>query len=214
MTTLSSPHVLRDPDRFLPAAIAASTAVVVVGSAAQLIDYAFHLGMDVLDSSEDGGAFGAVGDVAAVSAAAAAWLVLVRMRPIRPAAMALPPLLSFLAVDKIVRLHDHVPHYLAFYAPLLAGAGFCLVDLVRRLPRSRARVVAAGLVLLGASFLLHAVGEQLLLDLGLSDDGWARQGKAVVKHGCEVEGWFFVAIGLTAHALSRGRRRRVGRGAG
>ena len=214
MTTLPPTHVLPDRDRFLPAAVAGSAALVVVGSAAQLVDYLFHLGMAVLDSSEDGGAFGVVGDVAAVSAAAAAWLVLVRMRPIRPAAMALPPLLSFLAVDKIVRLHDHVPHYLAFYAPLLAGAGFGLVDLVRRLSRPRARVVAAGLVLLAASFLLHAVGERLLLELGLGDDGLARQVKAVVKHGCEVEGWFLVAIGLTAHTLSRRRRRRVGWGAG
>ena len=210
--TLPPAHVVRD--RFLPAAVAGSTLVVVAGSAAQLIDYALHLGIKMLDSAEDGGAFGVVGDIATVSAAGAAWLVLARVRPIRPAAVALPPLLSFLALDKIVRLHDHIPHYLVLYTPLLAGAGVCLVDLVRRLPRSRARVIAAGLVLLGVSFVLHAVGERVLLELGLTDNGWARQVKAVVKHGCEVQGWFLVAIGLAFHALDGRWRSRVGRGPG
>ena len=51
MTTLPPTHVLPDRDRLLPAAVAGATVVVVAGSAAQLIDYAFHLGMDVLDSS-------------------------------------------------------------------------------------------------------------------------------------------------------------------
>jgi hypothetical protein len=210
VTTL--PPVLRD--RTLAAAIGGSVAVVVAGSAAQLVDYAFDLGMEVLDSSQDGGAFGIVGDIAAGSAAAAAWLVLARVRPLRPAMVALPPLLTFLALDKIVRLHDHVPHYMVFYAPLLAATVGCLIGVVRRMPRSCARVVAAGLVLLGASFLLHAVGERLLLELGLTDNGWARQVKAVVKHGCEVQGWFLVAIGLAFHALDARRTARAAPGRG
>jgi hypothetical protein len=215
MTTLP-PNVLRAPfrERSFRAAIIGSVAVVAVGSAAQLVNYAFGLGMAVLDASEDGGAFGVVGDLAACSAAAAAWLVLIRARPLRPAAVALPPLLTFIALDKIVRLHDHVPHYLVLYAPLLVGAGVCLVDLVRRMPRSLARVVMVGLVLLGVSFLLHAVGERVLLELGLTDAGWARQVKAVVKHGCEVQGWFLVAIGLAFHGLSGRWRRREARGPG
>ena len=214
MTTQPSFLRNRSEDRLLAAAIGGSVAVVVAGTAAQLVDYAFKLGMPVLDSSQDGGAFGVVGDIAAASAAAAAWLVLVRVRPIRPAAVVLPPLLTFLALDKIVRLHDHVPHYLVFYAPVLVGAGVCLVDLVRRMPRSRARVVTVGLVLLGVSFLLHAVGERVLLELGQADDGWARQVKAVVKHGCEVQGWFLVAIGLAFHGLSARWKGRVDGGPG
>lgn len=209
MTTLRPAHGLRD--RPLAAAVAGSVAVVVAGCAAQLVNYASDLGMAVLDSSDDGGAFGIVGDLAAVSAAAAAWFVLARVRPVRPAAVALPPLLTFVALDKIIRLHDHVPHYMVFYAPLLVATAACLVDLVRRMPRSRARVVVAGLVLLGVSFLLHAVGERALLELGLSDSGWARQVKAVVKHGCEVQGWFLVAIGLAFHAVHAFNGERVPR---
>jgi hypothetical protein len=33
----------------------------------------------------------------------------------------LPPLLTFLTVDKVVRLHDHIPHWLVFYLPVLAA---------------------------------------------------------------------------------------------
>ncbi|NYJ05850.1 hypothetical protein [Petropleomorpha daqingensis] len=190
-------------DALLRGLITGSVAVVIAGCAAQLVDYGLGLGLDALDSSQDGGIFGAVGDVAAASAAGAAWLLLVRRRPVLPAAVVLPPLLTFLALDKVVRLHDQVPHYLLLYAPVLAGAAVCLIGLIRRMPRESARTAAVGLGLLVFSFGLHVVGERLLLDLGLADSGWARQLKAVVKHGAEVQGWWLLAIGLARPVLGR-----------
>jgi hypothetical protein len=185
-------------------AVVGSVTVVVAGSVAQLIDYAFFdLRIPALDSSGDGGVFGVVGDLAALSAAAAAWWLLVRERPIRPAVVALPPLVTFIAVDKAVRLHDHLPHYLVLYAPVLGATGLCLIALIRAVPTSRARLLSTGLALLASSFTLHLVGEQLLLRMGLAHVGWAQQLKAVVKHGLEVQAWLLVLIGLASGAPRR-----------
>jgi hypothetical protein len=201
------PHAVRNGR--LPVAVVGSVAVVVAGSVAQLVNHAFDLGIGALDSAEDGGAFGLVGDLAAVSAATAAWSVVIRVRPVRPTVVVLAPLLTFVTLDKILRLHDDVPHYLFLYVPVLAVVFVCLVDLARSMPGPAGRLVAAGLLLLVASFGLHVVGERVLLELGLEHVGWARQVKAVVKHGCEVQGWFLVAIGLGSGLL---RNRRAPRG--
>ncbi len=203
-----APELARD--RRATAAVAGSAAVVVAGSVAQVANYLLGLGIDVLDSTDDGGILGVVGDLATVSAAGAAWLVVVRVRPTRADVVALPPLLTFIAIDKVVRLHDHVPHYLVVYAPVLLGALLCLLAVARRAPRSAARLLLAGLAFLAVSLALHVVGERVLLELDLESAGWAHQVKAVVKHGCEIEGWFLVAIGLVSTAV-RGRRDRVSR---
>ena len=189
----------------LTPAVLGSVAVVVAGSAAQLADYVLRLGLPALDSSQDGGVFGVVGEVAAASAAAASWLVLVRYRPRSAATVALPPLLTFVVVDEIVGLHDSVPHYLAVYAPILLGVFLCLAGIAGRLPGPAARVLASGLALLAVSFVVHVVGERTLAVLGLQQAGWATQVKAVIKHGCEVQGWLLVLIGL----VSGIRRRRA-----
>ncbi len=212
MTTRTPFHTSlgRTPDKIMAFSVAGSTSVVIAGSLGQLMNYFLDLGIDALDSTDDGGVLGVVGDLATASAAGAAWLALVRVRPTRADLITLPPLLTFIAVDKAFRLHDHVPHYLVVYAPVLLGAFLCLVAVVRRAPRSAARLLVAGLALLAVSFALHAVGERMLLGLGLENAGWAHQVKAVVKHGCEIEGWFLVVIGLASTAV-RGRQKPSGR---
>jgi hypothetical protein len=213
MPTRTRPDVRRNRSqrRFRAAAVAGSTLIVAAGSVAQVVDYAFFgLRIGVLDSSEDGGAFGAVGDAAAVAAAVAAWWFMARVPSKGAAVVALPPLLTFIALDKVFRLHDLIPHYLAFYAPVLVGTFVCLVVLIRRMPLSCARLLATGVVLLAGSFALHLIGERVLLELGLADAAWAAQLKAVVKHGCEVEGWFLVLISLALGA-HQGRRRTAAR---
>jgi len=191
------------PDRFLVPAVIGSTAVVVGGIAAQVIDYAFFdLRIRVLDSSDDGGAFGIFGDLASVAAAAAAWLLLIRTRSRSPAVLAPPFLLTFLAMDKTLRLHDHVPHYLVVYAPALVGTFVCLAALGHRMPHPLSQILTAGLALLIVSFALHVFGEQLLSWLALQKSEGIRQIKVALKHGFEVEGWSLVAICLTFSALS------------
>jgi hypothetical protein len=210
---------LRGHDRSVTVAVVGSGLVVAAGSAAQLIDFAFELGIDALDSAEDGGVFGAIGNLAATGAAAAAWVLMFRARPARPAALALPPLLTLITLDKWFRVHDHVPHYLVLYAPALAASLLGLVAVARRTPRPYARLIGTGLGLLVVTFVLHVTGGRVLLELGLTDDPWAHQIKAVVKHGCEVEAWFLLLIGLAAAALRAPRsltspRRRAAQVAG
>jgi hypothetical protein len=202
MTTRPPLGRLRVHDRSVTYFVAGSGLVVAAGSAAQLIDFAFFdLAIGALDSAEDGGVFGVVGDLAATGAAAAAWVLMFRARPARPAALALPPLLTLITLDKVFRVHDHVPHYLIVYAPALAATLLGLLAVARRAPRRYARLLGAGLGLLVVTFVLHVTGGRVLLELGLTDDPWAHQIKAVVKHGCEVEAWFLLLIGLAATSL-------------
>ena len=197
-----------------------TVAVVLAGSAAELLNYGFfNQRFPGLDPGSDGGVFGTIGDVALVAAAFSAWVLAARVRSARSVAVALAGLLTFLATDKVARLHDHIPHWLAFYLPVLVVSFICLMAIARassgrlqvhpdrgagRLAMDR--LIGAGLLLLAFSFFLHVFGQRLLLDLGLSDTaGLAYQIKAVAKHGTEVAGWLLVTIGLLRFGVSRRR---------
>lgn len=203
--------------RFTKLGILGTTAIVLTVSAAQLINYGF-LGqrLPALDPGSDDGVFGAIGDIALATAAISAWILAARARSARSVAAALAGLLTFLAADNMIRLHDHIPHWLAFYLPVLAAAFICLFAIARSRsgsPRFRVhrgenravvdRLIGVGLLLLFFSFLLHLFGKRFLLDLGLSDTtGLAYQTKAVVKHGTEVAGWLLIALGLLRLSLA------------
>jgi hypothetical protein len=153
--------------------------------------------------------FGVIGDLALASAAVAAWVLTARVRSARPVAPVLAALLTFLAVDSVARLHDHIPHWLAFYLPVLVASFICLAAVAlstsgrpqfrvdRGTGRAVDRLIGVGLLLLAFSFLLHEFGPRLLLDLGVSDTaGWPYATKAVVKHATEIAGWLMIALGL------------------
>jgi hypothetical protein len=218
--------------RFTRIGVVTTIVVVLAASAAELIAHGLDLNIPVLDSASDGGVFGALVDVAMAAAAASAWLVVARARSARSVATVLAVLLTFLAVDQVTGLHNRVPHWLAFYLPLLLAALVCLVAIARGfpgLPRVRTspgapdgvveRLVGAGLVVLVFSFLLHLFGERLLAGLGASSPaGWAYQVKAVVKHGTEAAGWLLISLGLLRlglpgrfHSADHGARRAVAR---
>jgi hypothetical protein len=207
-------------DRFTKLGVLVTIFVVLPGSAAQLINYGFfHQEVPALDPGSDAGVFGAIDDIALAAAAVSAWVLAARVRPARPVAATLAMLLTFLATDKVVRLHDHIPHWLAFYLPVLAASFLCLMAVARGSsgrPQFRVdhgagraavdRLIGVGLLLLAFSFLLHLLGVRLLVVLGVSDTtGLAYEIKAVVKHGTEVAGWLLIAIGLLRLNLSRGR---------
>jgi hypothetical protein len=180
----------------VPLGIAVTTGLVLAGTASQLVNYGLALHIATLDSSKDGGAFGVVGDLALASAALAAWIMLVTLRARHPAVVALPVLLTFLTVDKALRLHAEIPHWQRYYVPVLLGTMFALVVIARRVPAPCRRLILAGLGLLAISFLIHLTGETALDKLGLAQNGWARQLKAVIKHGAEVTGWLLIALAL------------------
>ena len=217
----TSSHISGDvyTNRFTKLGIRVTIVVVLTGSAAQLINYGFFdQRVQALDSSADGGIFGTIGDISLGAAAVSAWVLAARKRSARPVAVGLAGMLTFLAADKVARLHDHIPHYLAFYLPVLAASFICLVTVARdrsERPQVHAdpgadrsaidRLIGVGLLLLAFSFLLHLFGEHLLLALGANSTGLAYQIKAVAKHGTEVAGWLLIALGLLRLSLSRRR---------
>jgi hypothetical protein len=193
-------------DRFTRLGIGITVVVVLAGSAAELINWGFFgERIRALDAASDGGVFGTIGDIAQAAAAVSAWVLTARVRSARPMAPVLAGLLTFLAVDNVVSLHDHIPHWLVFYLPLLAATFICLI-VVGRGRAGVDRLIGAGLVLLVLSFVLHLFAERLLLDLGAgSPTGLAYEIKAVVKHGTEAAGWLLIAVGLLRLSLPRGR---------
>lgn len=198
MTVLTSmPYTRRVRRRHLRVAgTGAIVLVVTAGTAAQLLDYGLHLDSSMLDSSDDGGAFGVVGQVALASAALAAWRMWRHLRGWGTACAALPLLLTFLALDKALRLHDHVAAWHLYYAPILLVVVIALVTVARHLPAPTARLIHVGLALLIAAFGVHVTGHAALDRLGFTEDGWAEQIKAATKHGLEVAGWLLVALAL------------------
>jgi hypothetical protein len=171
--------------------------VVVAGSVLQFVGFGFfHNRVSALNSASDGGLFGFAGRVAIASAAFASWMVLFRVRPVTPALVVLPPVLTFLAVDEALRLHREIGIRLVFYLPILLAAFLAVFAVARRLSPRSLRLCVVALVLLGASFLIHQFGEELVFRLGASAGGWLFQVKAVVKHGTEVAGWLLITLGL------------------
>lgn len=145
-----------------------------------------------------------MGDIALTATAVSAWMLAVRVRSTRPLAAALATLLTFLAVDDVTRLHEHIPHWLAFYLPVLATSFICLVAISRgpsRRPLFSAGhgangtvdgLIGAGLLLVTLSFLLHMLGFA-----GVADTtGFVYQAKAMIKHVTEIAGWLLIALGL------------------
>lgn len=203
-------------NRFTRLGIIVTIVVVAAGSAAQLIDYAFFgQRIRALDSASDGGVFGAIGNFAVAAAAVSAWVLAVRVRSARWVA-ALAGLLTFLAVDQVTGLHEHISHWLAFYLPVLL-ASFMGLAAVARGPSGRLRLgvdrgighpvtdrlIGVGLALLAFSFLLHVFGQRLLLELGVNSESLAYQIKVVAKHGSEVAGWLLIAFGILRIGLPR-----------
>jgi hypothetical protein len=188
--------------RFTKLGTIVTIVIVLAASAAQLINYGFFdQRIPGLDPGSDGGVFGVAGDIALVAAAVSAGVLAARLRSARSLAAVLAGLLTFLAADKVLSLHDHIPHWLVFYLPVLAAASVCLVAVARGhrgAGRNTVdRLIGVGLLLLACSFLLHVFGRRLLLGLGLSDStGLAYQTKAAVKHATEVAGWLLISLGL------------------
>jgi hypothetical protein len=186
----------RQADRVVAGGIALTLAIVLAGIAAQLVNYGLDLHVAAMDSNKDGGAFGVVGDVALAAAALAAWVVLARDRAQHLAVLALPLLLTFLAVDKTLRLHDEIPGWLAYYVPVLLATFGSILLVGRELPAPSRRLIRVGLALLAISFLIHLAGPTLVDHVGLGGVAWIDQVKGAIKHGAEVAGWLFVGLAL------------------
>lgn len=181
----------------------ATLGLVIAATAAELVNYAFRLDVPALDASGDGGAFGAIGDAALWCAAITAAVLAARVRGRVNVALAI--LLTFLALDKTLRLHDSVAHWPAYYLPILCATFACLVAAARRLPPPSARLMIWAVALLAVSLLVHFSGDTVLERLGATGEGWPYHLKAVIKHGSELAGWLTVTLSLALGVPARGR---------
>jgi hypothetical protein len=183
--------------RLIAAGIVAISVVVLAQSTAQLIDYGLlDLKLEIIDSNGDGGLFGIVGILALVLATAATWAALPRLPGARRSLIMLGPLLTFLAIDKALRLHDHVPHWLALYLPLLAAALLLLLSIARQTSLDARRLILSALVFLVLAFVVHEFGDSALGHPHESTTGWLYELKGVTKHGTELAGWLLVGLGV------------------
>jgi hypothetical protein len=203
-------------NRLIAAGILGIGAIVLAQAAAQLIDYEmFDLKLEIFNSNGDGGLFGVAGILASVLAAAATWAALPSLLEARRSLITLALLLTFLAADKALRLHDHVPYWLALYLPLLVASAVLLLRFAHQASLEVGRLIVSALVLLVLSFAVHQFGDSALGHLHQPKTGWLYQIKGLAKHGAELAGWLLVGLGVVAACLSEERpgqsmRRRKG----
>jgi hypothetical protein len=184
--------------------VVAVVVIVLAAAAGHLVDYyAFELRLRRLDLATDASAFELVGTCALIGAATAAWVLLAGERRRTSPLVALPPLLTFLAADDILRLHDDIAHWQLLYVPVLIATFAALVAVARILPRQGMGLIGAALGLLTVSYLLHRYGEYLVDALGISRTGVLYQAKVIVKHCSEGAGWLLIALALLLGAGAR-----------
>jgi hypothetical protein len=183
--------------RLIAAGILGISIVVLAQTTAQLIDYGLlDLKLEIINSNGDGGLFGIVGILALVLAAVAAWVAVPRLPRARRTLIMLAPLLTYLAIDKALRIHDHVPHWLVLYLPLLAATLLLLLRLARQTSTDARRLIVSALVFLAVAFVLHQFGDSALGRQHELTTGWLNQLKGVTKHGAELAGWLLVGLGV------------------
>jgi hypothetical protein len=181
-------------------------AALLLGGAAalsQLAAFRFDADPSLLDSSADGGLFGALGVVVFAGAVGAALLVALSRPALRRTALPCAVLLGAVFALEVA----NVPHSRAIAAPLGAGAIVLLLRLGRA-DETAARLLRAGCAVLVVAYLGHALGAWLVSKLDQGPDSWAYQVKAVVKHAGELAGWTLVLAGLAALLVRRGARLR------
>jgi len=174
----------------------AAAALICAAVATQRVDYGvYDLRVRALDSNADGAILERLGDAALLAAAVAA-AFLAAHPPRRATTVGLSLLLAFLAVDRLVGLHEEVSHWRVLYLPIVAATLLALAAVAGDLRPAGVRLLLGGILLLAFSFVLHELGAWLMVRLGAAPDGWAYQLKVGVKHGTEVAGWLLVALGI------------------
>jgi hypothetical protein len=110
-------------------------------------------------------------------------------------------LFACLLVDNLLRLHEHVGAWPAFYAPVFVGLSIAILSVGRG--TDVAALLYAGLGLLVCSLGIHIVGPTIVRSLGFEPTGWAYQIKVAVKEGTELAGWVLLVPALARLARSQ-----------
>ncbi len=168
--------------------------------ATQLVDFrAFDLRYRFLNASYEWSYSHVLATAAFAVGAAVSTVGVARNRSNPTAWRALAAIFLFLTVDNVTRLHEHVPGWAVFYAPLLVA----LAVAADRVARKTAWFVTVrtGLVLLGLSLVVHVVGHAVVNAAGWTTGSWPFQCKLALKEGTELAGWLLLVPSLAFLAL-------------
>jgi hypothetical protein len=184
----------------------AAVALGCLEAAGQFASFGLGIARGALDSSTDGGIFGALTLVLLAGTIGLALLVGATSARLRLPATGCGLFVTGVLVTEVA----DPPHQLLVAVPCVLGAFAFLWRLAGDARSDGARLVRAGCVVLALAFAVHAAGARLLSRLGQGGDTWVYQVKVVTKHGGEITGWALVVAGLSAICLAE-RRRRAGR---
>jgi hypothetical protein len=190
----------------MAAGLLLTATVVFAQMASQWIDFRlFNLRLRVLDSDHHASVFGAMSIVAQAVAAAAIGLRAVSTR--RPAFLPVAALVGVLTVPRALMRYE--PVFERYDVPILVAPFTVVFVVLCALALRDARrvrfMVWGSLVLLAASFALHAVGPQADSGGGRSypaTHAWAYQVTGMFKHGAELAGWMLLTTGIAAGGLA------------
>lgn len=190
-----------EPSRPLAALGAAAIATLFV---TQLVDFrAFDLRYRFLDASYEWSYSHVLATAAFAVGAAVSTVGVARNRSNPTAWRILAAIFVFLTVDNVTRLHEHVPAWPVFYAPLLVALAAAANLVARR--TDWLVTVRAGLVLLGLSLVVHVVGHAVVSAAGWTTGSWPFQCKLALKEGTELAGWLLLVPSLAFLALGPSR---------
>lgn len=119
-------------------------------------------------------------------------------------------ILGFLALDELTSLHAHVDEATwgkVLYAPILLALGLSLWRLAAG--TNQRGILAAALITLAVSFVIHVFGAHVVEALGWGTGSWPYQVKVALKEGMELAGWLLVLtvlLRLSTTAASPRRR--------
>ena len=200
MVSLPSSYISARPR--LPGVAVAAAAALAVEMTTHLVDFGvYDLRVRVINSSLEVSYPHWLVTAATALATLAAVVATRRGAAPRAAWTAASVVLTFLLVDKVLGLHDRIPHWEALYAPALAVLVFALWSLAGSFSGREAALLRVGISLLVFSLAVHVAGPTLVRELGWSPDGWAYQVKVALKEGTELAGWVLVALLLARSAL-------------
>jgi hypothetical protein len=188
--------------RVIVAGLLVTSTMVALLAVSQLINFAvFDMRLGAFDTDSHSSVFGVVSLLAqAVAAAAIVWRGS-RVEGHRWAWRLLGALVAGLVLVRTLTTFNA-----ATVAAPLACVFWLLCWLTWREPGAARTVVWVALVLMATSLVLHQVGLDADV-LNYSNQSWAYQITAIVKHGCELAGWMLVATGIIAGIESRRRRK-------
>jgi hypothetical protein len=199
------------------------TVIAICAVAVQTVAHlanAFALGSrhPGLDAATEGNAFAWSASLATLAAGAAALAVVLALPPVRFRVACLVVLVTFLALDDMVDLHDTLASAVApdlpgrlsdlgawtmplVYLPILATGFVLIARAAWDAPFPAARPLWLGLGLLAGAMAVR-VGAGVVKLEGEVLPGGVRAVGVAVQQGAELGGWILVAAGLAAFAAA------------